>query len=183
MEGSDAPDRRFPQSGRLMVEHGAIGLDTLCEVRRRAVTGKPQMTIGGSQLLHRLVGLILAVAMPVCCCTTSLFGDAVLGDDCGVAMVAAGCCSGVDVDERSEPGTNDRCDCVRGFIDAGACSATTLDALETPPIAHPLLSSDPGTDPNGLEAGTPPSAFEGPPDPDGSTPTSRRLRSVVLIQR
>ena len=41
------------------------------------------MTIGGSQLLHRLVGLVLAVAMPVCCCTTSLFGDAVLGEDFG----------------------------------------------------------------------------------------------------
>ena len=140
------------------------------------------MTIGSSQLLHRLVGLVLAVAMPVCCCTTSLFGDAVLGDDFGGAVVAS-CCSGADVEEGSEPGTHDRCECVRGFIDAGACSATTLDALETPPIAHPLLSRASATVTLDLDAGTPPSAFEGPPDPDGSTPTSRRLRSVVLIQR
>lgn len=135
---------------------------------------------------HRLVGLFLAVLMPLCCCTTHVFGDAVIdGEDRGLRS-SASCCShasdGTASESNESTGTNDRCNCVRGHLGGGIQTSTIIDTLAVPAIAHPASAAND----QGLELDTeldrPAAREQVPPDDPGSTPSARQLRRIVVLQ-
>ena len=80
------------------------------------------MHIVPGSITHRLVGLFMAVLMPLCCCSTQVLGEVMLDDTSPMTRIGS-CCSGfadADTSDCDEPsGTHDRCDCVRGHLDGG----------------------------------------------------------------
>jgi hypothetical protein len=136
-------------------------------------------------IAHRMVGLFMAVIMPLCCCSTQVLGQVVLDDE--TVMVRAGsCCGGsavvesTDCDQSTDP--HDRCDCVRGHLGGNADTATMIGSLASPSVAHPIVETtftgiDLRTDPARVIA-----AANGPPDETGTTPDARRLRRIVILQ-
>ena len=135
---------------------------------------------------HRLVGLFLAVLMPLCCCTTQVFGDAVLNDGDRAPRAATSCCSHcVDAatPESGEPANpHDRCDCVRGQLGGGVETSTIIGMLAIPAIAHPTDTATGQRFEVELRLEPIPTVSSVPPDDPGTTPCARRLRRVVVLQ-
>ena len=80
----------------------------------------PRVRIESGNLAHRLVGLFMAMIMPLCCCSTQVLGQTVLDDE--TVMVRAGsCCGGSAVADSTDcdrsTDNHNRCDCVRGHLD------------------------------------------------------------------
>ncbi len=143
------------------------------------------MRIEPRNFAHRLVGLFMAVIMPLCCCSTQVLGQAVLDDET-VMVGASSCCGGsavadsTDCDRSTDP--HDRCDCVRGHLDGNADTATVIGSLASPSVAHPSVETtfiglDLGTDLVEVFA-----TANGPPDETGTTPDARRHRRIVILQ-
>lgn len=159
-------------------------------IRSKVVTTSANsfMRLTHHSLLHRMVGLLLAVLMPVCCCTTQVLGSTFLnagaaGDDLG-RMVSSCCgsCSDVDSTGSSESSkSHEGCRCVRGQLETSSITNEVLDALACPLVAHPsqelenhsvlLNSFDPDVD-----------RIHGPPEDSGPGIESRRLRRIVVLQ-
>ena len=143
------------------------------------------MRIESGNLAHRLVGLFMAMIMPLCCCSTQVLGQTVLDDE--TVMVRAGsCCGGSAVADSTDcdrsTDNQNRCDCVRGHLDGNADTSTVIGSLASPSVAHPSVETtftgfDPGADLVEVFA-----TANGPPDETGTTPDARRLRRIVILQ-
>ena len=135
---------------------------------------------------HRLLGLFLAVLMPLCCCSTQGFGDAVLDDGDRAPRAAASCCShslDAKASESGEPtALHDRCDCVRGQLGGGVETSTIIGMLAIPAIAHPTDTATGQRFEVELRLEPIPTVSSVPPDDPGTTPCARRLRRVVVLQ-
>ena len=98
-------------------------------------------------LPHRLVGLLLAVMMPLCCCTAQVLGANLLGSDAAVVASLPSCCSGTtdaeDGDCDDDGPCEGGCNCVRGQLEHGGALDRATDALAHPAIAHPAVHADP----------------------------------------
>lgn len=146
------------------------------------------MRLTHHSILHRLVGLLLAVLMPVCCCTTQVLGASLLstgaaGDDQG-RMISPCCGSCADVDatgSSDSPQPHDGCRCVRGQLETSSVTTEILEALACPLVAHP--SEDPADRWDSLNRVAPEAnRIHGPPEDSGPGVESRRLRRIVILQ-
>lgn len=143
------------------------------------------MRIEPGNIAHRMVGLFMAVIMPLCCCSTQALGQ-VVSDDETVMVRAGSCCGGsavvesTDCDQSTDP--HDRCDCVRGHLGGNADTATVIGSLASPSVAHPSVE----TPCTGIHLGADlvevVATANGPPDETGTTPDARRLRRIVILQ-
>lgn len=146
------------------------------------------MRFTSDSILHRLVGLLLAVLMPVCCCTTQVLGatllssDSVDGDRSRMVSSCCGSCVETDSGGSSDaPASHEGCQCVRGQLETSSVTGQVLDALAHPPVAHPraeideLRSMITGIDPR-IEW------INGPPEDSVPGLESRRLRRIIVLQ-
>ena len=144
------------------------------------------MHFGPGNIAHRLVGLFMAVIMPLCCCSTQVLGQVVLDDRSSMPRVGS-CCGGAaeaDTSDCDRTGdSHDRCDCVRGHLDGGVDTTSVMENLASPAVAHPSVETtllwkiDLETDL--VEV---PAAANGPPEDPGTTPSARRLRRIQILQ-
>lgn len=146
------------------------------------------MRLTHHSILHRLVGLLLAVLMPVCCCTTQVLGAALLstggaGEDLGrMISPCCGSCTEVDATGSSDSSkSHDGCRCVRGQLETSSVTNEVLEALACPLVAHP--SQDPAACWDSLNRiDTEAKRIHGPPEDSGPGVESRRLRRIVVLQ-
>ena len=146
------------------------------------------MSLDPTSSLGRLVCLLLAAVMPVCCCTVQTLGE-MLGSDAPTSIAERpGCCCGTastcasDDEDEDEPAAPDGCHCVRTAPLLDAPTDQVLHALTLPapfmvawtsPLAEALRGGD-------LVATV---ACHGPPEDDGPPSRSaRRLRRAVILQ-
>ena len=104
------------------------------------------MHLAPGSTTHRLIGLFMAVLMPLCCCSTQVLGEVMLDDTSPMTRIGS-CCSGfadADTSDCDEPsGTHDRCDCVRGHLDGGIDTTSVIETLACPSVAHPSVETNP----------------------------------------
>lgn len=143
------------------------------------------MHIERGSIIHRLVGLFMAVLMPLCCCSTQVFGEAVLDETSTQARVVSCCSHCLDSsasDSEDSSNSHDRCDCVRGQLGGGVDTTTIIGSLSSPAVAHPCIDwafVEIGGDSNPAE---PLATVTRPPDDPGTTPSARKLRRIVILQ-
>ena len=146
------------------------------------------MRFTSDSILHRLVGLLLAVLMPVCCCTTQVLGATLLSPDSvegdRISMVSS-CCGSCTDDGSSgssdAPAAHRGCQCVRGQLETSSVTGQVLDALANPPVAHPRAEIEQLW--NSLNGAEPEIEWiNGPPEDSIPGFESRRLRRIVVLQ-
>ena len=143
------------------------------------------MHIERGSIIHRLVGLFMAVIMPLCCCSTQVFGAAVLDESSQASLVVSCCSHCLDAsasDSEDSSNSHDRCDCVRGQLGGGVDTTTIIGSLASPAVAHPCIDSawvETGDEADPAEALA---TATWPPDDPGTTPGARRLRRIVILQ-
>ena len=152
----------------------------------RSISEDAHVRIESGNIAHRLIGLIMAVIMPLCCCSTQVLGQVVV-DDRSVIPSIGSCCGGPAVANASDCNqtdeTHDRCDCVRGHLDGGVDTTSVMGHLASPAVAHPSVGTTPLCKvdrPSSLVEVA--AAANGPPHDPGSTPSARRLHRILILQ-
>ena len=143
------------------------------------------MHIEPGSITHRLIGLFMAVIMPLCCCSTQVLGQAMLDDETSMTRVGS-CCSGsADAGTSGcdeSPDTHDRCDCVRGHLTVNTDATTVIGSLASPAIAHPIVETTAAEIDIRSDLMEVAAAATGPPDDPGTPDGARRLRRIVILQ-
>lgn len=132
-----------------------------------------------------MIGLLLAVMMPICCCTAQVLGANLLGSDAACVTSLPSCCSGStdteDADRTEDGPCEGGCNCVRGQLENGGVLDRTTEALAHPAVAHPAIHADRSD----CSAPSPEEPFlrTGGPPPDGDEdPSIPRIRGLLVIQ-
>ena len=142
------------------------------------------MHLAPGSTTHRLIGLFMAVLMPLCCCSTQVFGDAVL-DGASTLRVSSCCSPCLDPsasDSEDSSDSHDRCDCVRGQLGGGVDTTTIIGSLASPAVAHPCIETTVvviGGETELMEAFA---CATRPPDDPGTTPSARERRRILILQ-
>ena len=138
-------------------------------------------------ILGRLVCLLLAVAMPLCCCTVQVFGDALASDPGVQATARPTCCCSVsscptDAEPDDDTPATDGCLCVRTAPILDAPTDQTLARLALP-AAIMVAWTDAAPAASVSSDATPIPRSDRPPDEAGPPDASARaLRRAVIIQ-
>lgn len=143
------------------------------------------MPIDPHNLPARLVSLVLAVVMPLCCCTIQTLGAWSLGDAETVAARPSCCCAAAtacdDAPADGEP-ADEGCHCLRAAPVDLVDHTPLLDLLAFPPdVVTPAVTAIAWTD-LGVDAAVAPIGAGPPPNLGPPDACPRRLRRAVILQ-